>query len=253
MADALSIRLTLALVIMLIIGEALAPALQPNHAAVYGFWHLAQIILLVMLACTIKREMRRCHAPAPPLSPHDWSRVTTLLVSGMVFSLAGDVMNSGLVDLTALLQPQTLLSVPPFALAHCCYITAFYLLSRHTLPHTSNLYLSVMIAAVPVLAIGLWSLVMPPAAPRFVANASLLYAFMVAGTVMAAILLVRAWRGEGVPVLAGAVLFLISDALLGYFLMRERPFFMGQIIWATYVLGQLLILRAGLLFRASPA
>lgn len=253
MADTLSSRLTFGLLVMLIIGEALAPALQPSHNTVYGICHLTQSILLVMLAFAIKRAMRQSNSLPASLSRRDWARVAALLAGGILFSFAGDVINSGLIDLAALLQPQTLLSIPPFALAHCCYISAFYLLSRHTLPRTSNLYLSVMIAAVPLLAIGLWSLVMPPAAPRFVATATLIYAFMVAGTAMAAVWVVRAWRGEGVPVLAGAVLFLISDALLGYFLMRERPFFMGQIIWATYVLGQLLILRAGLLFRASPA
>jgi hypothetical protein len=102
------------------------------------------------------------------------------------------------------------------------------------------------------LAIGVWSFVLPADAPRFVAYATLLYAFLIAGTVLAAIWVVRAWRGEGVFVMLGACLFLVSDALLGYFLLRERPFFVGQIIWATYVLGQLLILRAGLLHRAPP-
>lgn len=70
--------------------------------------------------------------------------------------------------------------------------------------------------------------------------------------ILAAIWVARARGKPGLPVMLGAFLFLVSDALLGYALLRERPSAVGQIIWATYILGQLLIVRAGLLFHAAP-
>lgn len=249
----LSSRVTLTVIVMLIIGEALAPLLLSKHITVYSLYHLMQTLLLVALAFVIKKEMQQSHALHASLSRQDWARVASLLAGGIIFSFAGDLINSGLFELADLLQPQTLLSIPPFALAHVCYIAAFYLLSRRWLRASSNLFLSITIAAAPVLAISVWSFVMPSDMPRFVAYATLMYAFIIATMVLAAIWVARAWRRPALPVMLGAFLFLVSDALLGYALLRERPFVVGQIIWATYILGQLLIVRAGLLFRAAPA
>ncbi len=252
-AGKLSARLTLALVIMLVLGEALALLLLHKHVVVYGIYHLLQTLLLVALAFAIKKERQENNSLNPSLSARDWARVTSWLAGGIIFSFAGDLINSGLLHLDALLQPQTLLSIPPFALAHICYIAAFYFLSRRWLRASSNLFLSVTLAAAPILALGVWSFVMPSEVPRLIAYATLTYAFIIAAMVLSSVWVVRAWRRQGLPVMLGALLFLLSDALLGYALLRERPFVLGQIIWATYILGQLLIVRAGLLHRASPA
>lgn len=63
--------------------------------------------------------------------------------------------------------------------------------------------------------------------------------------VLAAIWVARAWGKAGLPAMLGAFLFLVSDAPLGYALLRERPFAVGQIIWARYIYSRPALNRAG--------
>ncbi len=246
-----SSRLTLLILMLLAIGELLAPFLPPPVEIIHRLFHLLQMLWLIALGFVIRHEIRQAAAVGPQLVRPQSQRVAGLLVSGVLFSFVGDCINAGLIDFSALIQPPTLLSIPPFAAAHVCYLAAFVLLSRPRLHRSSSRVLGFTLAAVPLLAIGIWSRVIPAEAPLLVISASLAYSFVLAAMVVGSFWVALAWGRHGSGVALGGVLFLISDALLGYFLLRERPVFAGQLIWSTYLLGQLLILRAGLLYRVA--
>lgn len=246
-----SSRLTLLILMLLAIGELLAPFLPPPVEIFHRLFHLLQMLWLIALGFVIRHEIRHAAAVGPQLARAQWQRVAGLLVSGALFSFVGDCINADLIDFTAIIRPPTLLSIPPFAVAHVCYLAAFVLLSRPRVHGSSSRVLGFTLAAVPLLAIGIWSRVIPAEAPRMVISASLAYSFVLAAMVVGSFWVALAWGKLGAAVALGGVLFLISDALLGYFLLRPRPFVAGQLIWSTYLLGQLLILRAGLLHRVA--
>lgn len=246
-----SSRLTLLILVLLAIGEFLAPLLPPSVAIIPRLFHLVQMLGLIALGFVIRHEIRHAATVGPLLARAHWQRVAGLLVSGALFSFVGDCINAELIDFSAIIWPPTLLSIPPFAVAHVCYLAAFVWLSRPRRHSSSSRVLGCTLAAVPLLAIGIWSRVIPAEAPPVVISASLAYSFVLAAMVVGSFWVGLTWGRPGAPVALGGVLFLISDALLGYFLLRARPFVVGQLIWSTYLLGQLLILRAGLLHRVA--
>ncbi|MDZ7268225.1 MAG: lysoplasmalogenase [candidate division KSB1 bacterium] len=247
-----SARLTLLILVLLTAGELPALFLPPAAMVIHRLFHLLQMLWLIALGFAIRHEIGHAAVFSPRLSRAEWQRVASLLVCGALLSFVGDVINAGVIDLTALLQPQTLLSIPPFAAAHGCYLAAFMLLSRAPLQGSTRLR-GLTLAAVPLLAIGVWSCVIPADAPRLVIGASLAYSFVLAAMVAGSLWVAWAWGRSGGSVALGGVLFLLSDALLGYYLLRERPFWAGQLIWSTYMLAQLLIQRSGLLYRPPAA
>jgi uncharacterized membrane protein YhhN len=93
-----------------------------------------------------------------------------------------------------------------------------------------------------ILAVVLWwTLIRSPQTEAVLNYGSLAYALLLGAMAgLAASLALQEPRL--VPLALGAVLFLISDVLLGYRLFRDGNFLLvGDLVWMTYIVGQLLI------------
>lgn len=207
--------------------DPLSPAMPVYRAA-----HLAEMMLLIGLFAQ-EFDLR--------------ARVAQLVLAGLVLSLAGDLVNSDLFDLTFILAPATLLSIPPFAAAHLCYVAAFLILVRGVAGRPVPWWLLAL--AWPVLASGLWWLMIDRSAPPLLLKLSVGYAFVVMLMGLMALALGLRFGGRAWLPAAGGAMFLVSDAILGHYLLDglQRPLAASQAIWVTYFMAQVLISRAPLL------
>ncbi|XP_013171606.1 PREDICTED: lysoplasmalogenase isoform X2 [Papilio xuthus] len=147
-------------------------------------------------------------------------RYARFVCLGLALSALGDA---------ALVWPRLLaVGIVMFGAAHVAYIAAFGLRPRRA-----------GLGALAALAAALYVRTLRPAA---------LAPFAILVHVYAALLAAMAWRGAARPgpQRAGAVLFAISDALLGYSLFGGSLPYKNVLVMSTYYLGQLLIALSAL-------
>jgi uncharacterized membrane protein YhhN len=160
-----------------------------------------------------------------------------LLFFGMAFSFLGDLIMAQLLPL-----PQhVLFGMGAFGVAHVLYISG-YLRLGGVLGLQGGRARAVGLAVLLVLAVLLWwLLIRSPQTDAVLNYGSLGYALLLAAMAgLAASLALQEPRF--VPLALGAVLFLISDVLLGHRLFQGGTFLMvGDLVWITYIVGQLLI------------
>lgn len=229
------------LVFTLLAGEALTwlyAARFSEFETLYRGFHLLQMVILLLAAFLLGKQLQD-----PP-----WKGLRWLILLGLAFSFVGDVINSFLIDLSHLVDPQTLLSVVPFALAHCLYIAVFWRLGRSGEKRLPMALLVLTLLVWPVLAASLWLMVVDYSAGPLLKWLSLGYAHMV--VLMA---LVSLWPLKSIGraawfVAAGGLVFLLSDAFFGAWLTegQDRPLWVSQLIWASYFLAQLCIMHVPL-------
>ncbi|XP_013144177.1 PREDICTED: lysoplasmalogenase isoform X2 [Papilio polytes] len=151
----------------------------------------------------------------------EWGRYAWFVSLGLALSALGDV---------ALVWPQMLAGgIILFGAAHISYIAAFGLRPRRA-----------GLGALAALAAALYVRTLRPAALKP-------FTFLV--HVYAALLAAMAWRGAARPgpQRAGALLFALSDGLLGYSLFGGSLPYKNVLVMSTYYLGQLLIALSALL------
>ncbi len=169
-----------------------------------------------------------------------------LLFFGMAFSFLGDVIMAQLLPL-----PQYMLfGMGAFGLAHVLYISG-YLRLGGVLGLQDGWARAVGLAVLLVLAVVLWwTLIRSPQTDAVLNYGSLGYALLLAAMAGLAVSLALQ-EPRFVPLAVGAVLFLVSDVLLGHRLFQGGTFLLvGDLVWMTYIVGQLLIVfstAAGLL------
>ncbi|KPJ11070.1 Lysoplasmalogenase-like protein TMEM86A [Papilio machaon] len=150
----------------------------------------------------------------------DRGRYARFVCLGLALSALGDA---------ALVWPRLLAAgIVMFGAAHVAYIAAFGLRPRRA-----------GLGALAALAAALYVRTLRPAA---------LAPFAMLVHVYAALLAAMAWRGAARPgpQRAGALLFAISDALLGYSLFGGSLPYKNVLVMSTYYLGQLLIALSAL-------
>ena len=160
-----------------------------------------------------------------------------LLFFGMAFSFLGDLIMAKLLPL-----PQyVLLGMGAFGLAHVLYIAA-YLRLGDVLGLQSGKARAAALAVLLVLALVLWwKLIRSSRTPTALNYGSLGYALLIAAMAGVAVSLALQ-EVRFLPLALGAILFVVSDTLLGQRLFREGHFLLvGDVIWMTYIVGQLLI------------
>jgi len=204
---------------------------------------LVQMSFVIALAALLWRNI-------PENMPAENRKAAWALVLGLLLSFGGDFVNSRLVDLTFIMPVQTMLSVPFFAAAHVFYILAFYRLGRPYLQAKPKA-LPVSIVLLVIASLVFWLTLINPEAPPDVRYPALFYAFLVTGMGIAGVWVALAHGARGVGTMVGGLLFVLSDAMLGYYLPDMPPLKLGLIIWAIYVAGQLLIART--VWLAYPA
>ena len=218
---------------------------QPRGGAmrVYRIVHLVEMLALIVMVLSSRPAV---------------SRSFKLIVAGLLLSFVGDLINSFLFDLEHLLKPQTLLSIPPFMLAHLCYIAAFagLLWSGSGLrPPVSRRRQAVALALWPVLALGVWSVVIDSSAPPLMIKLSVAYSFVVTLMGVTAVLLALHLGQRALIPAIGGCLFLFSDSVIGVFLLDgpDRPVWSSQLIFISYFMAQVMIAQTPRLESASAS
>ena len=155
-----------------------------------------------------------------------------LIGLGMTLSFVADLYTGGLVKAR---QPY-LMAMAFFGLAHCCYITAFFVLHAFL---GFSIDSRVLVASESAAA-GIWWILLrrPKNDAKGFNNLSLLYALALGamvGSAVSAGLQASAFR----TLIPGALLFTASDVMLGFREIQKRSWpYMYDIIWAAYILGQ---------------
>jgi hypothetical protein len=159
------------------------------------------------------------------------------ILLGMACSFVGDLLMAQVIPLPAHPIP----GIVAFGVAHIFYILGSVQLGQ-ALGLTEGGVWAASVVALELLGVVLWrTLIYSPSADPVLAYGALAYALLLAGTTGATIAL--AIQAPRLTILAvGAVLFLLSDAILGNRLLRDNDWFMvGDVVWAIYIAGQSLI------------
>ena len=192
-------------------------------------YKMATSLLLVGVALFLWLSTANAGAPRQPAA--------TLIFFGMAAGFVGDLIMAQLVP-----TPNRLIfGILAFSGGHVLYSVAFVRLAL-ALGLPSPLSEWLVIAAFLALAVVLWRLlVYTPRMPATLNGAALGYAALI--SLMAALaegLALQDGRFWGAAI--GAVLFLLSDILLGNREFRDRPWFLvHDVVWALYIAGQALI------------
>ncbi len=240
--------LVVLLIVSLLVAESLTWLYAHRFAefeVAYRVFHLMQMLLLIVAAALACRQVE-----AKP-----WLALRWLILAGLVFSFGGDVINSFLFDLSHIIEPQTLLSVVPFTIAHCLYITVFWRLGRGGQQPLYGALVVLTLLIWPVLAASLWLILVDYEAGPLLKWLSLGYAHMV---VLMALLSLWPLKSLGLKAwmtAAGGLIFLLSDSFFGAWLTagQARPLWVSQVVWVTYFLAQLCIMHVPLIGKQTPA
>lgn len=166
-----------------------------------------------------------------------------LIPAGMTFSFAGDYFNLQFPAVRRRVREPVFLGILSFAVAQVLYIGAFLaLVPLRELAESGRL--------VPILALLLVApaaifrlRVYRPGRPRSLMLGGFLYGFALGAMTAVALSAALARGGPWIAVAAGALFFLLSDAVMGETTLHGRhPKHEYQIPWGTYLAAQGLIL-----------
>jgi uncharacterized membrane protein YhhN len=164
----------------------------------------------------------------------------TFIFLGMLSGFAGDLIMARLVRV----PNRLVFGMAAFGVGHLLYSAAFWgVCKRLTTARPGWLVASLALAVLLVIC-AWWRLIRKPGGSRAINLGSLGYAVLIALMVVLSLRVatqVTCLTGLGV----GALLFLISDLVLGNWQVRGHAWTsVNDLIWTTYVLGQLLIVSS---------
>lgn len=190
---------------------------DPSDLRLYRSVHLLEMVSLIAIVAVT--------APA--------SRGTLIILLALASAFLGDIVNSKLIDFSAIYSQQVLLSIPFFLLTHLLYLGLFTQRLR------KNLVFRVVAALICVAVL----------VQLFGPDVGLLA--MVGLAVYGVILLSMAFMalpflGEASPaplVAVGACVFVVSDCLISATLFSglQRTMAIDSAIWLTYIYAQICI------------
>jgi len=176
------------------------------------------------------------------------STMALLVAAGMTLSFGGDLFNLQFDGIRKRVGEPLFFGIVCFAAAQLCYIAAFL----SALPLDSliadGFFLPLLAALVVIPAILFRFRVYDPGRPKTVMLAAFLYGFILGAMAAVAVSAAMARGGTWYIVAAGALFFLLSDAIMGQTTIRGvHPRNEFQIPWITYLAAQgLIILGAAL-------
>ena len=215
---------------------------------------LGQMGGVVLLAFLLRRELRRAALAAVGTDREVravWPAASGMIAAGASLSICGDIINARVVDLTGIVAAQTLLSIPLFAVAHALYIAAFWRISADGMRGRPALGAATL-AGWPIAALACWLVLVGDTPDPVVRWASLPYTFFVVGMGAISLRVAAVYGRRGLPTAIGGWLFVVSDGMIGAFLPGQPPRPWGMVIWGTYLIAQLLIVRTIALGRENP-
>jgi uncharacterized membrane protein YhhN len=159
---------------------------------------------------------------------------------GMLFGFVGDVIMARLVRV----PNRLVFGMAAFGVGHLLYSAAFWSVCERSIRGRPGSFLTLLSLAVLLVACAWWRYIRKDGGSRAINLGSLSYAVLIALMVVLALTLatqVTCLAGLA----AGALLFLISDLILGNWQVRGHEWTsVNDLIWTTYVLGQLLIVSS---------
>ncbi|MBN2049202.1 MAG: hypothetical protein JW760_02055 [Spirochaetales bacterium] len=166
-----------------------------------------------------------------------------LAAAAMTFSSAGDFFNLQFPRVTKKLGETLFHGILCFAAAQGCYILALFSLVSPGELISEGFFLPLLAALVIVPALLFRLRVYNPSRPKNIMYGAFFYGFILGA--MAAVA-VSAFLARGIlyaPAAAGALFFLLSDAVMGETTVHGRhPVHEFQIPWITYLIAQGLLL-----------
>lgn len=165
------------------------------------------------------------------------STYAALIFGGMAFSFLGDLLMAHVIPLPMHPVPGML----AFGVAHGIYVVGYARIGRALGLANSLAWVAGVGGGLLLAALAWWVLIRAPDGDPVLGYGALVYALLLGGMSGAATAL--ALQQPRFAVLAvGALLFLISDAILGNRLFRGNEWFLvGDAVWAIYIAGQSLI------------
>ncbi|MBC7264408.1 MAG: lysoplasmalogenase [Chloroflexi bacterium] len=163
---------------------------------------------------------------------------TALIVVGMACGFLGDlIMAAEIIPM----PERVIYGMVAFGLGHIFYIAA-YLRLGGALGLTDGRARILSLAALFIVALATWwALIRGPQAPAVLNYGSLGYALLLSAMVGLAVAL-AVQEPRFIPLALGAILFLVSDTILGNELFRGNVWtLVGDVVWLTYIAGQALI------------
>lgn len=175
--------------------------------------------------------------------------VRLLVAIGMSVSCVGDVVMGQIIPTS---EP-ILTGIAVFGTAHIIYIIAFTIVAGRFGLTSSRLRWASMGVAVAV-GVACWSIfVRTPAAAAALNIGALVYALII-GSMGGMALSLAVQDGRFVWTAVGAGLFMLSDVMLGAWALRDTRWeYIGEAVWWSYIIGQMLIVWSiGTLRQAAP-
>ncbi len=176
-----------------------------------------------------------------------------LVPMGMTLSFVGDIFNLQFDAIAKRIREPLVGGIASFSLAQIFYIAAFlFLISPARL--VAEGYLIPLVAALLAVPAILFRLrVYNPSRPPSIMRGAFIYGFILGCMAAVALSAALAAGGAWYLVAAGALLFLLSDAVMGETTIYGRhPRFEFQVPWLTYLVAQGLIIM-GTVLLSTPA
>ncbi len=172
-----------------------------------------------------------CGASATPAGIY-----SCLILVGMTLSFVGDLFMARVIQV-----PNRLLAgMIAFGLGHLIYAAAFVQMLRHLRQPLGGALVSLLISGTFVTAC--WhTQVRKPRGSRVLNVGSLVYSWLI-GSMVALTFYLAILDARFCTLAVGALLFLVSDLVLGNWVIRGHVWkSVNDVVWATYIIGQLLI------------
>lgn len=166
-----------------------------------------------------------------------------LAALAMTFSTLGDFFNLQFPRVKKRLSEPLFFGILSFAVAQVCYILALLRLVAPAELVSEGFFLPLLAALVVVPGLLFRLRVYNPARPKIVMYGALFYGFIL-GAMAAVAIAAFIVRGRlYAPMAAGALFFLLSDAVMGETTVHGRhPVYEFQVPWVTYLIAQGLLL-----------
>jgi hypothetical protein len=214
---------------------------QPQWMPGLRVVHLLQMAALLLLSYRNFSHLKQADS--------HWAWQARWLFIALLFAFSGDLINSGLVDLSGITAQRHLLSIPAFAVMQSIYVLLFWRSSSAAASHINSnriktLKLASLIVWLPA-SVLLWRLVFDNDMSVLIQRATLFYVCLVVLMGITSGWLSYVWGRTAYWVTVGAISFMISDALIGIALNQGGvPTGMAtHWVWLSYIGAQCLIVR----------
>jgi len=181
--------------------------------------------------------------------PCDGLRPVRLLVAiGMSVSCLGDVVMGQIIP-----TPEPILTgIAVFGTAHIIYIITFAMVAGRFVLASSRLRWTSIALAVAV-GVACWSIfVRTPSAAAALNTGALVYALII-GSMGGMALSLALQDRRFIFTAVGAGLFMLSDVILGARALRDARWeYIGEAVWWSYIIGQMLIVYSLGIVRETP-